>query len=179
MRAATTVAMHAFVLITPPAVAVVAVATDTPAVTVLFCFPAAVVGCALYNDHLQLDPGLSTAATPSPPDVVTPRCDSIAGQLSRPRVGAVDDAAVGRRQARLLRRAIGHHGSTAHDVWLDYSRGGGTVGELEVDAYLHESLHLPPVERDLLVQAANALLDHRSGLWVPTTAQLQFPESHR
>lgn len=179
MRVATRVGMHAFVLVTPPAVAGVAVATDTPAVMVFFCFPAVVVGCALYSDQRQPDPGLFTAATPSLPDSATQRCGNTSGQLPRPRVGAVDDAAVGRRQARLLRRALGHHGSTAHDVWLDYSRGGGAVGELEVDAYLHESLHLPPIERDLLVQAANALLDHRSGLWVPTTAQLRFPGSHR
>jgi hypothetical protein len=143
-------------------VAVVAVATETPAVMVLFCFPAAVVGYTIYSDHRQPDPGPSTSA-----------------QLPRPGKSAVDDAAVGRRQARLLRRALGHHGSTAHDVRLDYSRRGGAVGELEVDAYLHESLYLPRAERDLLVQAANGLLGHRPGLVVPTTAQLQFPRPHR
>jgi hypothetical protein len=171
--------MHVFAMVTPPAVAVVAVATETPAVMVLFCFPAAVVGYTIYSDHRQPDPGPSTAATPSPPDLVTPRCGGTSAQHPRPRTGTMDDAAVGRRQARLLRRALGHHGSTAHDVWLDYSRGGGAVGELEVDAYLHESLHLPPAERDLLVRAANGLLGHRPGLVVPTTAQLQFPGPHR
>jgi hypothetical protein len=162
MRAATRVGMHVFAMVTPPVVAVVAVATDTPTVMVLFCFPAAVVGYTVYSDHRQPDPGPSTAA-----------------QLPRPGRGAVDDAAVGCRQARLLRRALGHHGSTAHELWLDYSCRGGVIGEFEVDAYLHESLHLPPAERDLLVQAANALLGPRSELWVPTTAQLQGPAPHR
>jgi hypothetical protein len=162
MRAATRVGMHVFAMVTPPAVAVVAVATDTPTVMVLFCFPAAVVGYTVYSDHRQPDPGPGTAA-----------------QLSRPGRGAVDDAAVGCRQARLLRRALGHHGSTAYELWLDYSCRGGVIGEFEVDAYLYESLHLPPAERDLLVQAANALLGPRSEWWVPTTAQLQWPEPHR
>lgn len=65
----------------------------------------------------------------------------------------MDDVAVSQWQARQLRRALRYHGSTAGDVWMDYARRGSSDGVLEVDAYLHESLHLFPAERDLLVRA--------------------------
>lgn len=46
------------------------------------------------------------------------------------------------------------------ELWLHFFRLGEEVGEVEIDAYLHEALALPRFERDLLAHAANELIDH-------------------
>jgi len=63
-----------------------------------------------------------------------------------------------REQARLLRRAIQRAGIRREQLWLHYFSMGGEVGEIEVDAYLHQSFSLPPFQRDLLAHAANELI---------------------
>lgn len=69
------------------------------------------------------------------------------------------DVAVGREQARLLREAIRRAGITRNRLWMQYFRLGGEVSDVEMDAYLHQCLHLPPYQRDLLAHAANNLID--------------------
>ncbi|MGQ1797130.1 hypothetical protein ACT4S5_08355 [Kocuria oceani] len=67
-----------------------------------------------------------------------------------------DDGAA--QQARLLRLAVEDAGIGLGRLWMDYFSLGGDAGTVEVDAYLHECLGLPPFQRDLLAHAANGLL---------------------
>lgn len=58
-----------------------------------------------------------------------------------------------------LLRAIRHANIDSSDLWLHYFGLGGDAGEYEVEAYLHGSFTLPPLQRDLLAHAANELID--------------------
>ncbi|MFJ6002892.1 hypothetical protein [Arthrobacter sp. NPDC092385] len=58
-----------------------------------------------------------------------------------------------------LLRAIRHAQIDASELWLHYFGLGGDAGEYEVEAYLHGSFTLPPLQRDLLAHAANELID--------------------
>ena len=69
----------------------------------------------------------------------------------------MDDRTIARTQARLIRTALTSTGLGARDLWLRYVHLGGEVGELELDAYLHHALYLPPRHRDSLARAANQL----------------------
>jgi hypothetical protein len=65
---------------------------------------------------------------------------------------------VGYEQARRLRATMVAAGIDRARLWLHYFSIGGDVGEYELDAYLHHSLLLPCLQRDLLAQAANEIL---------------------
>jgi hypothetical protein len=69
-----------------------------------------------------------------------------------------DDEAVGYEQARCLRATMVAAGIDRARLWLYFFGIGGDVSEFEVDAYLHHSLLLPRLQRDLLAQAANEIL---------------------
>jgi hypothetical protein len=58
-----------------------------------------------------------------------------------------------------LLKAVRHAQITAGELWLHYFGLGGDAGEYEVEAYLHGSFTLPPLQRDLLAHAANELID--------------------
>jgi hypothetical protein len=58
-----------------------------------------------------------------------------------------------------LLRAVRHAQIDASELWLHYFGLGGDAGEYEVEAYLHGSFTLPPLQRDLLAHAANELID--------------------
>lgn len=62
-------------------------------------------------------------------------------------------------QSRLLCEALTSADIRTGELWLRYFGIGGLVDEYEVDAYIHSALSLPPLERDLLAQAANELID--------------------
>lgn len=62
-------------------------------------------------------------------------------------------------QSRLLCKALKRSGLRHGDLWLRYFSIGGTVGEYEVDAYIHSLLSLPPGQRYLMAHAANELMD--------------------
>lgn len=70
----------------------------------------------------------------------------------------MDDRAIARTQARLMRTAISNTGQSVRVLWEVYVHLGGEVAELEVDAYLHHALHLPSQHRDTLVRATNQLV---------------------
>jgi hypothetical protein len=72
-----------------------------------------------------------------------------------------DDDAVGYEQARRLRSTMSAAGIDRQKLWLHYFSIGGDLSEFEVDAYLHHSLVLPSLQRDLLAHAANELLAER------------------
>ncbi|MHA7286121.1 hypothetical protein ACX80I_07575 [Arthrobacter sp. MDT3-44] len=62
------------------------------------------------------------------------------------------------QRIRLL-RALRHAQIEASELWLHYFGLGGDAGEYEVEAYLHGSFTLPPLQRDLLAHTANELID--------------------
>ena len=70
----------------------------------------------------------------------------------------MDDRAIARAQARLMRAATANAGLGVEDLWQAYVQLGGEVGQLEVEAYLHHALYLAPRHRDTLVRAANQLV---------------------
>lgn len=84
----------------------------------------------------------------------------------------MNEEALGREQARLLRRAMDHAGLDLREVWMHFFSIGGDVGELEVEAYLHHSLILPGIQRDILAHAVNEIIDHGPVLHAPYTYDL-------
>jgi hypothetical protein len=46
---------------------------------------------------------------------------------------------------------------TARELWLYYFSIGGNIKELEVNAYLHGLMPLPPLEQELLYVAATEI----------------------
>jgi hypothetical protein len=73
-------------------------------------------------------------------------------------MGADDDDAVGYEQARRLRITLAAANIDRGRLWLHYFSLGGNISDFEVDAYLHHSLALPRLQRDLLAHAANEIL---------------------
>lgn len=71
----------------------------------------------------------------------------------------MDDDVVSTEQARGLHDALGRAEIDLGQLWLYYFGLGGEADELEVDAYLHHSMVLPRLQRDLLAHAANELID--------------------
>lgn len=69
-----------------------------------------------------------------------------------------DDEAVGHEQARLLHATMDAAETDRGYLWVHCFSIGGKVSEFEVDAYLHHSLHLPRLQRDLPAQAADEIL---------------------
>lgn len=67
--------------------------------------------------------------------------------------------ALAARQARLLCQATTQAGIPMHQLWLRYFSLGGNVVQIEIDAYLHQALHLPRLDRDLLDHAAHELIN--------------------
>ncbi len=65
---------------------------------------------------------------------------------------------VGYEQARRLRATMAAANIDRAQLWMYYFGIGGDIGEYELDAYLHHSLLLPSLQRDLLAQAANEIL---------------------
>lgn len=85
----------------------------------------------------------------------------------------MDDRTIARTQARLMRAALADAGLGVHDLWQAYTRLGGEICELEVDAFLHHALHLVPRHRDWLARATNRLV---AGACVPYARDLRPEE---
>lgn len=49
-------------------------------------------------------------------------------------------------------------GLTIRSVWIHYLSIGGNADEFELDAYLHGSMELPPVNRNMVSYAVNELI---------------------
>lgn len=77
-------------------------------------------------------------------------------------------------QARSLHQTIAAAGISVHQLWWRHFRLGGNAHQLEVDAYLHQALHLPRYERELLDRAAHELL-HEQPLPPTTTPRPATP----
>ncbi|MFF0905396.1 UNVERIFIED_CONTAM: hypothetical protein RF653_17135 [Kocuria sp. CPCC 205316] len=83
-----------------------------------------------------------------------------------------DEEAVGYEQARCLRATMVAADIDRAQLWLYYFSIGGDISEFEVDAYLHHSLLLPRLQRDLLAQAANEILADLAPPQAPYAADL-------
>lgn len=70
----------------------------------------------------------------------------------------MDDRTVGTAQAKLMRAALFLERVTISDLWWAYFLDGSEVQELEVDAFLHQALHLASSCRDLLARTVNTLI---------------------
>jgi hypothetical protein len=79
---------------------------------------------------------------------------------------------VGHEQARCLRATMVAAGIDRGRLWLYYFGIGGDVSEFELDAYLHHSMLLPRLQRDLLAQAANEILADLAPPQAPYAADL-------
>lgn len=87
----------------------------------------------------------------------------------------MDDEAIGADQARRQRAALAAADLELGRVWMHYFRLGGDVSEMEIDAYLHHALTLPPVQRDLPAQAANNLIGQLPPPRAPYSCELTDP----
>jgi hypothetical protein len=59
-----------------------------------------------------------------------------------------------------LHRSIAAAGISQYQLWWYYYGLGGDVGEMEVNAYLHQALHLPRLQRSLLDHASHELITY-------------------
>ncbi|MFI7581007.1 hypothetical protein [Kocuria kalidii] len=82
---------------------------------------------------------------------------------------------VGAEQARLLHEVVRRAGIEGKELWFHYFTLGGHAGEIEVEAYLHDCLSLPGLQRDLLAHAANELISRQPPLRAPYAADLLKP----
>lgn len=62
-------------------------------------------------------------------------------------------------QSSNIRKAIDEAGLDMGAVWIAYFTMGGNAGTWEVEAYIGGALSLPALERDILAQAINELID--------------------
>ncbi|MGQ1795832.1 hypothetical protein ACT4S5_01635 [Kocuria oceani] len=62
------------------------------------------------------------------------------------------------QQSRLLHQSLTQAGLTVERLWWHYFGRGGDAGPLGVDAYLHQALGLPCLQRALLDRAAHELI---------------------
>jgi hypothetical protein len=66
--------------------------------------------------------------------------------------------ALAAQQARQLQHTLVQADISVFRLWWHYFSLGGDVGQLEVEAYLHQALHLPRLDRQLLDHAATELI---------------------
>lgn len=83
-----------------------------------------------------------------------------------------DDASVGYEQARQLLATMRAANIDQGRLWLYFFSIGGSISEFEMDAFLHHSLVLPRLQRDLLAQAANELLAEQAPPRAPYAADI-------
>ena len=65
----------------------------------------------------------------------------------------------GHAQHALTLDVMDRAGITIGRLWLHYLNMGGDIGEFEVDAYLHGLIRLPVMDRDVISQAVNEMID--------------------
>ncbi|MBD1542616.1 hypothetical protein G9E11_10215 [Arthrobacter sp. IA7] len=65
----------------------------------------------------------------------------------------------GEAQRELTAKAFRHAELEIDDLWMHYFSIGGDAGAMEIEAYLHGSYMLRPIQRDLLDHAIYELGD--------------------
>ncbi|GAB2629431.1 hypothetical protein GCM10009696_36980 [Kocuria himachalensis] len=88
----------------------------------------------------------------------------------------MDDETIGADQARRLRAGLQTAELKLDTLWMHYFSLGGTVDQMEVEAYLHHALTLPGLQRDLLAHALGELTDRRRVPLIPFTADYSTPD---
>ena len=88
-------------------------------------------------------------------------------------------AAAQMRHRGALQRAYTRAGLTLEQLWIRYFAVGGAAGLVELEAYLHGLMPLPPLQRDILAQAANEALDEIATLRVPYSGPLPELRLHQ
>lgn len=76
-------------------------------------------------------------------------------------INSTENTARSRDQLLLTNKAIQEAGLDVQGVWLRYFSFSGAVAEYEVHAYLQGLINLPRLQRDLIAQAVNELIDER------------------
>ncbi|WP_051477130.1 GAF domain-containing protein [Arthrobacter sp. Br18] len=77
----------------------------------------------------------------------------------------------GQAQQKLTFAAAAQAGLQPEDIWIQYFAMGGSLAQIEIEAYLRGLLDLPAAERDTLAGAVNEILeDTSSSLRVPYSA---------
>lgn len=84
----------------------------------------------------------------------------------------MDDTTAGFIQAWLLSETMERDRFTLQALWEGYRGQGGTVEQFEIEAYLHQCLRLPAFQRDVLIHAANHLLEAHHQPLLPYTRDL-------
>lgn len=84
----------------------------------------------------------------------------------------MDDNAAGHQQAHLVHQAIQRADIGLDQLWMRYFSIGGAAGEMEIDAFLHHSLTLPALQRDLLAHATDELIDDQRPPRIPPSSDL-------
>jgi hypothetical protein len=59
----------------------------------------------------------------------------------------------GEAQRELTAKAFRHAELKVDELWMHYFSIGGDAGAMEIEAYLHDSYMLRPIQRDLLDHA--------------------------
>lgn len=81
------------------------------------------------------------------------------GEEAADRAGRTRDSSRSAEQRLLTSRALHEADLTVPEVWLRYFSFSGMVEEYEVHAYLQGLIDLPRLQRDLIAQAVNELID--------------------
>jgi hypothetical protein len=68
--------------------------------------------------------------------------------------------ALAAQQARTLHRTIVQADISEHRLWWCYYGLGGDAGEVEMEAYLYQALHLSLLRRNILDHAAHELITY-------------------
>lgn len=84
----------------------------------------------------------------------------------------MDDITAGSTQAWLLIQAMDRDRFALRALWSGYRGQGAAVEQFEIEAYLHQCLHLPTFQRDILIHAANHLLETHHQPLLPYTRDL-------
>ncbi|MFJ4210163.1 hypothetical protein ACIPY2_17045 [Paenarthrobacter sp. NPDC089675] len=75
-------------------------------------------------------------------------------------------------QSKGLQGVLTAAGISTETLWLHYVSLSGSLGELEVDAYLEGALSIPSLQRDILALAANELSEGTASPHAPYAEEL-------
>ncbi|MEX5304854.1 hypothetical protein RF644_03775 [Kocuria sp. CPCC 205258] len=67
------------------------------------------------------------------------------------------------QQARTLHHTMAQAGISVSQLWWHYFSLGGDTGEVEIEAYLHQVVHLPRLDRLMLEHACHELINYQPG----------------
>lgn len=75
-------------------------------------------------------------------------------------------------QSRGLQAVLTAEGISTETLWLQYVSLGGSLADVEVDAYVQGALSIPSLQRDILAVAANELSEGHGSAHAPYADEL-------